>query len=251
MKFFPESALSQLEFDKVKTLLEEHCKTEYAKSKSQDLRIHTRKEFIELELQQSHEYKLLIEHSMYFPNEYVLNLAKELRLLGIAGGVLTGEQFMQVRKLAESMQNIFRWFDSDRQLAYPALVKVIGETYYEKVIMELIDDVLLENGEVKDTASEELARIRTTLYRRRTELRRLFDRIVQKLSKAGYTADIDEAFLNGRRVVAIVAEQKRQVKGILHGESDTRRTSFIEPGTTTSFPWKMKSGARYTASCSN
>jgi DNA mismatch repair protein MutS2 len=229
MKFFPESALTQLEFDKVKALLEEHCKTEYAKTKSQELRIHTRKEFIELELQQSHEYKLLIEHSMYFPNDYVLNLAKELRLLGIPGGMLTGEQFIQVRKLAESMQNIFRWFDNDRRLAYPALVKVIDETYYEKVIMELIDDVLLENGEVKDTASEELARIRTTLYRRRTELRRLFDKIVQKLSKAGYTADIDEAFLNGRRVVAIVAEQKRQVKGILHGESDTRRTSFIEP----------------------
>lgn len=229
MKFFPESALTQLEFDKVKALLEEHCKTEYAKNKSQELRIHTRKEFIELELRQSHEYKLLIEHSMYFPNDYVLNLAKELRLLGIPGGVLTGEQFMQVRKLAESMQNIFRWFDSDRRLAYPALVKVIEDTYYEKVIMELIDDVLLENGEVKDTASEDLARIRSTLYRRRTELRRLFDKIVQKLSKAGYTADIDEAFLNGRRVVAIVAEQKRQVKGILHGESDTRRTSFIEP----------------------
>jgi DNA mismatch repair protein MutS2 len=229
MKFFPESALSQLEFDKVKALLEEHCKTEYAKTKAQELRIHTRKEFIELELQQSHEYKLLIEHSMYFPNDYVLNLAKELRLLAIPGGVLTGEQFMQVRKLAESMQNIFRWFDNDRRLAYPALVKVIGETYYEKVIMELIDDVLLENGEVKDNASEDLARIRATLYRRRTELRRMFDKIVQKLSKAGYTADIDEAFLNGRRVVAIVAEQKRQVKGILHGESDTRRTSFIEP----------------------
>ena len=81
MKFFPESALSQLEFDKVKALLEEHCKTEYAKTKSQELRIHTRKEFIELELQQSHEYKLLIEHSMYFPNDYVLNLARELRLL--------------------------------------------------------------------------------------------------------------------------------------------------------------------------
>jgi DNA mismatch repair protein MutS2 len=159
----------------------------------------------------------------------VLNLSKELRLLGIPGGMLTGEQFMQIRKLAESMQNIFRWFDNDRRLAYPALVKVIEDTYYEKVIMELIDDVLHENGDVKDNASEDLARIRTSLYRRRTELRRLFDKIVQKLSKAGYTADIDEAFLNGRRVVAIVAEQKRQVKGILHGESDTRRTSFIEP----------------------
>jgi DNA mismatch repair protein MutS2 len=69
MKFFPESALVQLEFDKIKALLEAHCNTLYAKEKAQELRIHTRKEYIELELQQSYEYKLLIQHSMYFPND--------------------------------------------------------------------------------------------------------------------------------------------------------------------------------------
>jgi DNA mismatch repair protein MutS2 len=67
------------------------------------------------------------------------------------------------------------------------------------------------------------------LYRKRNELRRLFDKIVGKLNKQGYLAEIEESFMNGRRVVAVFAEQKRTVKGILHGESDSRRTSFIEP----------------------
>jgi DNA mismatch repair protein MutS2 len=67
------------------------------------------------------------------------------------------------------------------------------------------------------------------LYRKRNELRRLFDRIVSKLNKQGYLAEIEESFLNGRRVLAVYAEQKRTVKGILHGESDSRRTAFIEP----------------------
>ncbi|MBS1915243.1 MAG: DNA mismatch repair protein MutS [Bacteroidetes bacterium] len=229
MKFFPESALVQLEFDKVKALLTEHCRTEYAKSKAENLRIHTRKEFIELELQQSHEFKLLIQHSQYFPNDYVLNLSRELKLLSIPGATLSGEQFMQVRKLAENIGNIFRWFDNERRTAYPALAKAIAETYYEKTIIELIDDILDENGNVRDNASEALADIRMNLYRKRNELRRMFDRILSKLNKSGYVADIEEAFLNGRRVVAIFAEHKRQVKGILHGESDTRKTSFIEP----------------------
>lgn len=229
MKFFPGSALVQLEFDKVKALLVEHCKTMYAKEKAEDLRIHTRKEFIELELRQSHEYKLLVQHGQYFPNDHVLNLSRDLKLLGIPGAVLNGEQFMQVRKLADSMQSIFRWFDNERRLAYPALSKVIAETYYEKSILTMIDEVLDESGVVKDDASEELANIRMSLYRRRNELRRMFDRIVKNLGKQGYVADIEEAFLNGRRVVAVFAEQKRQVKGILHGESDTRKTAFIEP----------------------
>jgi DNA mismatch repair protein MutS2 len=93
----------------------------------------------------------------------------------------------------------------------------------------MIDDVLDESGNVKDNASDDLERIRTGLYRKRNELRRMFERVVAKLAKSGYTADIEESFSNGRRVVAVFSEYKRQVKGILHGESDSRRTAFIEP----------------------
>ncbi len=229
MKFFPESALVQLELDKVKALLHEHCKTEYAKDKAQNLRIHTGKEFIKLELQQSYEFKLLLEQNQYFPTDFVLNLSRELKLLSIPGAVLTQEQLMQIRKLADNMQNIFRWFDANRRLAYPALTNVIEGTYYEKIILELINDVLDDSGTVKDDASEELSNIRMNLYRKRNELRREFEKALKKLQKQGYVADIEESFLSGRRVVALFAEQKRQVKGILHGESETRRTVFIEP----------------------
>ena len=234
MRVFPESALVQLEFTKVKSLLAEHCKTEYGKEKADELIIHTRKDFISLELQQSHEYKLILQSGQYFPNDFALNISRELKLISIPGAVLSGEQFMQVRKLAESTQQVFRWFDAERKLAYPALVKVIEHTHYEKNIIKLIDDIMDENGVVRDNASEELARIRMSLYRKRGELRRTFDRILNKLNKSGYVADIEEAFLNGRRVVALYAEHKRQVKGILHGESDTRRTAYVEPEETIS-----------------
>jgi len=229
MRIFPESALAQLEFDKIKTLLAEHCNTEYARAKALDLRIHTRKDFIDLELRQAHEFKGLLSGGQYFPNDHSLNLARELKLLGIPGATLAGDQFLQIRRLADSMNSIFRWFDPERKTAYPSLAKVIAYTHYEKTIIQLIDEVLDESGVVRDNASEELANIRMSLFRKRSELRRLFDRILSKLAKSGYVADIEESFLNGRRVVAIYAEQKRQVKGILHGESDTRRTSFIEP----------------------
>jgi DNA mismatch repair protein MutS2 len=229
MRIFPESALVQLEFDKIKALLAGHCNTEYARARAEDLRIHTRREYIVLQLQQTHEFRQLMQSGQHFPNDYTLSLARELKLLGIPGAVLSGEQFLQVRRLAESMQSIFRWFDPERRTTYPALVKVIDPTHYEKGIITAIDEVLDESGTVRDNASEELATIRLSLFRRRNELRRVFDRIVSRLGKAGYVADIEESFLNGRRVVAIFAEHKRQVKGILHGESDTRRTSFVEP----------------------
>jgi DNA mismatch repair protein MutS2 len=229
MKLYPESAANQLEFDKVKALLKDHGKTEYAKNKADHLRIHTRKDFIDLELRQSHEFKMLVLQGQYFPGDFTLNIAKDIKLLGIAGATLTGEEFIQVRKLAESISNVFRWFDAERKLAYPAMTRVIEHTYYEKVIVEMIDDVLDDTGTVKDNASEDLQRIRMALYRKRNELRRTFDKVLAKLAKAGYSADIEESFSSGRRVVAVFSEHKRQVKGILHGESDSRKTAFIEP----------------------
>lgn len=233
MKYFPESALVQLEYEKVKTLLALHCRTELAKRKAEQLRLHTKKEFIITELQQSNEFKLLLLGNQHFPNEFTHNIVKELKLLGIPGAVLSGEQFLLIRRLAENTSNIFRWFDNERRSAYPALTRVINDSYYEKVIVEMIDEILDETGQVKDSASEALAEIRMSLYRKRNELRRVFDRIVSKMNKQGFLADIEESFLNGRRVLAVFAEQKRMIKGILHGESDSRRTSFIEPEETT------------------
>jgi DNA mismatch repair protein MutS2 len=229
MKLYPESASVQLEFDKVRSLLHEKCRFEYSKSKADDLRIHTRKEFIDRELKQSHEFRQLLQNGIYFPNDYILNLSKEIRLLQIEGAVLAGEQLVALRKLALTMESIFRWFDAERREAYPGLVEVIAGTYYEKAILKMIDDVIDETGTVKDNASDELSSIRMGLYRKRNELRKAFERIIGKLNKQGYLADIEESFMSGRRVVAVFAEQKRMVKGILHGESDSRRTAFIEP----------------------
>ena len=233
MKLFPESASQQLEFDKIKDLLVAHCRSEYARTKASELRIHTHLKFIQPQLLQTHEYKLLFQNHLYFPDDAVLNLSKELKLLNIESSVLSGEQFLQIKKLANAIQQIFRWFTPDRKIAYPSLALIIEETYFEKTIISLIDEILDEYGIVKDSASEKLASVRMSLYKKRAELKRVFDRIVSKLKKQGYLTDIEESFMNGRKVLAVFAEQKRMIKGILHGESDSRRTSFIEPEETT------------------
>ena len=229
MKLFPESAGIQLEFNKVKELLVNYCQADYARQKAAELRIHTRLDFVETDLRQSHEYRQLLANSIYFPNDHILNLSRELKLLSIPGSVLNAEELQLIRKLAESMEKLFRWFDAERREAFPALTKVISQTYYEKLIAELISEVLDEYGQIRDNASEDLRMIRMSLYKKRNELRRLFEKIVAKLNKQGYLAEIEESFMSGRRVLAVLAEQKRTVKGILHGESDSRKTAFVEP----------------------
>jgi DNA mismatch repair protein MutS2 len=233
MKFFPENTLQQLEFDKIKDLIIAHARNDYAKNRIQQLRIHTKKDFIEQDLFQTNEFKVILDSGVYFPNDFNHNINKELKLLSIPGAMLTGEQFLWIRKLSDNTAQIFRWFDVERREQNPYLSNIIAGSYFEKQIRLMIDEVLDEIGMVKDNASHELASIRMNLYRKRNELRRVFDRIVSKMNKLGYLADIEESFMNGRRVLAVFAEQKRMIKGILHSESDSRRTTFIEPEETT------------------
>ncbi len=225
MKLFPESAFVQLEFNKIRELLANYCETEMATIKANELRIHTKKEFVETELRQSHEYRQLVINGIYFPNDFIQNLSKELKLLSIPGAVLSSEELNHIRKLAAVIENIFRWFDNEKKVAYSGLLQIISNTYYEKAIPELINEVLDENSQVKDNASEDLKNIRIGLYRKRNELRRLFDKIVSKLNKQGYLAEIEESFMSGRRVLAVFAEQQRTVKGSLHGESANVRVN--------------------------
>ncbi len=229
MKLYPQSAEQQLEFSKIKEHLSSFCNTEYAKEKTAYLRIHTSKEIITLQLQQTFEYKLILEQKQLLPNNFSLNLNRCLKLLSIEGSILQAEDFKHIHQLAVNTEKLYRWFNAERILAYPALSKVIEGSYYEKSIIEMIDKIFDEAGNIKDDASDALQKIRQNLYRKRNELRRVFEKEVARLNKAGYSAEIDESFSNGRRVVAVFAEYKRQVKGILHGESDSRKTAFIEP----------------------
>ena len=228
MLLYPANAIESLEFNKVADLLLLKCRTDAARERVQNIRFHMRLEYIQKELLQVYEFKNILGTGDHFPNDFTRNISKELRLLQIAGGVLSGEQLLFCHQLALNMKDILNWFKKNNDL-FPALAALSEKIVYEKQINELISSVIDETGQIKDTASKELMSIRSELGKARHLARRTFEGVLRKLSKAGYLADIGESFYNGRRTAAVLAEYKRIVKGILHGESDTQKTVFIEP----------------------
>jgi DNA mismatch repair protein MutS2 len=229
LNIHPHNGAAQLEFEKILELLEVACNTQYAKEKAARLTPSIYGDEIKMQLLQTHQLKLLIDAGTNFPLQHTINVAKELKLLSLQGSSLVPEQWVMIRKLLSNTEHIFRWLDSEKRDLYPELAVLLGGVYYDKHISEEINKILDDAGIVRDSASKELQTIRTELYRKRSEQRHKFNRIVDKLRKLGYTTDTEEAFLNGRKVVAIFSEHKRQIKGIFMGESDTRKTSFIEP----------------------
>ncbi|MEZ5015685.1 MAG: DNA mismatch repair protein MutS [Flavipsychrobacter sp.] len=231
MLLYPAQALEALEFNKICTLLKEKCRTDSAKKSVEQIRFHTKLEYIEKELHEVKEFKSTLNQGERFPNDFTRNIESELKLLSIPRASLTGEQLLQFQKLALNTRDILVWFRKQEPF-YDYLRAIVANIIYEKEIAELITAVIDDTGAVRDNASRELMQIRANLSTKRAHLRKVYEGILRKLNKQGYLADISEGFLNGRRVVAIQAEHKRIVKGILHGESDSQRTVFIEPEST-------------------
>ncbi len=232
MQLYPANAAEALEFNKVCALLLQKCRTDAARDRVANIRIHTHKDHALRDLQQAQEFKNILLSGDHIPNDFTRNIHKELKLLSIPGGVLSGEQLLSVQQLAFTIRDILLWFKKNNDL-FPVLRALSDKVVYEKKITDIIGAVIDETGNVRDNASKELMSIRADLSRARSEVRKVFEGVLRKLSKAGYLADIGESFLNGRRTAAVLAEYKRIVKGILHGESDTQKTVFIEPEETT------------------
>ena len=94
-----------------------------------------------------------------------------------------------------------------------------------KAIMAVFD----EKGDIRPDASPELMRIRRETQQKIRELDTRFRQIIQEYRAKGWLSDTPESFRNHRRVLSVPAEHKRKIKGIIHDESDTGRTAFIEP----------------------
>ena len=233
MQLYPAHAAEALEFNKICLLLKQKCRTDAARERVENLRFHTKLEYVEQALLQTDEFKSVLKGSDYFPNDFTRNVEKELKLLGVRNAVLSGEQLIAFQQLAITIRDILLWVKRHNEL-FPNIRALTEKITYEKEIAVIVSSILDEMGNVKDNASKELMQIRSELSSFRQELRKQFESVIRKLNKAGYLADISEGFLNGRRVVAVLAEHKRIVKGILHGESESQKTVFIEPEETIS-----------------
>ncbi|HAD34716.1 MAG TPA: hypothetical protein DCF44_09520, partial [Chitinophagaceae bacterium] len=86
-----------------------------------------------------------------------------------------------------------------------------------------------KEGQVRDGASPALQQIRLALLENRKISDRIYRNHIQRLSKSGQLADIEESYINGRRVLAVLAEFKREIKGMIHDHSASGKITFIEP----------------------
>lgn len=229
MTFEPKDVFRKLEFDKILDLLQRECLTPMAAEELKNLSPSTDFQWVDLRLREVREFKLALEKNDRFPLAAFADIRPELKLLEIDGYTLQAESFRNIVIILLVVRDVFKYFGGQKKEIYPKLYDIVRPHSFDEGLIKAIYAVFDEKGDIRPDASPELVRIRREVSHKLRELDTRFRQVVQDYRSKGWLSDNPESFRNNRRVLSVPAEHKRKIRGIIHDESDTGRTVFIEP----------------------
>lgn len=190
-------------------------------------------------LLQTFEMKQMFERGDDVPEVSYNDLNNFLPSLKVEGSYGTPEEFHRLRSSLVSFGNVRDYYtrrtskDEGSPLIYPKLALLFGDLNAFPSLIKSIDRIIDKTGGVKDTASPELSDIRSRLSSMQGSIARAIQRILAKAVKEGIAdKDTSPTFRDGRMVIPVPAGNKRSLHGIVHDESATGKTVFIEPAET-------------------
>ena len=216
-----------LEFDKVKRLVAEYCFSDGGRSWCLQLTPSVEMTAMQQELLAVNEYVLSFEQ-IAIPGVQAEEVQIEIGRLKINNAVLESESLMKINSLCKGINHLIQFLQKQEEF-YPTLKSRLAHIEVDPTVSELIESILTPQGEVRSSASPELASIRRKMGTIRKEIERNFSSDLAKYRDAGMLDDTKETYINGRRVLAVPAEFKRRVKGTLFGTSNSGKLAYIEP----------------------
>jgi len=225
----PKDLFQKLEFDKILQILSEYCYGALGRRAVGEITPRTDVDWVRDRLKEVHEYATGLQQGERPPISAYENLNEELRYLEVPDYVLPLDGLQRIRNTLRLTAGLMAFFTPERQDGYPGLYQIVRTIPFDSGLQEAMDQVLDEEGEIRPDASPGLLRIRKGIISKQKELDRSFRQLVNTYRKHGWLTDNVESFRNGRRVLSVPAEHKRKIRGIIHDESTTGKTAFIEP----------------------
>ncbi len=222
-----EKSLKILEFSKVLQRLENYCAFSASAALVRALRPTNDLELALERLGRTTEARrLLSEH-----NEISIGGAHDIRPqvnLAERGGVLNGEELMDIKNTLVSARDLARTFEKFATV-FPRLASIAAALPPPPGLIEAISRVLSDKGEVMDSASEKLANLRRELKSAYDHLMTKLERLINDPHTAAMLQEPIVTIRNGRYVVPVRAEYKSKFKGLTQDASSSGSTFFIEP----------------------
>lgn len=230
---YPSNFENKIQFSEIRSLLKGYCLSQLGKDKVDAMGFSDNAERINTALKQTREFRRMQEEPDDFPLQFFFDMRESIKRIRIEGTHLEENEIFDLRRSLDTVAGIVRFLnrsDDDGNFDYPTLHDLTEGVLTFPDLIRRIDQILDKYGKIKDTASPRLAEIRSQLRKAEGSVSRTLYSILHAAQSEGLVdKDVTPTLRDGRLVVPIAPAMKRRIKGIVHDESSTGKTVFVEP----------------------
>ncbi len=243
---YPKTFEQKIGFDKIRVLLKERCLCTLGKEETDNISFSDDSDIINEWQQQTREFRRLKATNDDFPMQYFFDMRPAVARLRLEGTHIEEGELFDLRRSLETIYQIVKYLRGNQKnkddlseeddegilspTPYHALYRLTEEVITFPQLIRRIDAILDKYGKVKDTASPTLHEIRQELTKTEGSISRILNGILRRAQSEGHVEkDVTPAMRDGRLVIPVAPAMKKKIKGIVHDESATGKTIFIEP----------------------
>ena len=226
---YPENFESKIKFDKIRQLVKSYCLSDMGRELVDKMNFSSDSSYISEQLKETHEFMNILQVEDSFPGDHFRDARPFLQKIRVEGLFLEIAEMVALKLSLESLSAIVRFFKGKEE-RYPILSAKAGCIHLFPFVQQRLDTIVSKHGTIKDTASPELNDIRHRLQRKQAGISKRMQSLLQQAQSEGW-ADKESAIAirDGRMVIPVPSAYKRKINGIVHDESATGKTSYIEP----------------------
>lgn len=234
MKIYPKDFEHKLGFDDIRTALSKLCAFDHSRRLVEDMSCSNDFNTVSTALRRTSEMKFLLDESIEIPRPALFDIAPALNNIKVDGSYLNTESLMRLLRMLQAMKEVHSFYckidSSTEKYKYPYLADAFKEMALFPSIAADINRCIDKFGNVADNASPELLEIRRRMASASGAVSKAMRRAFDNARSQGLVdKDTAPAMRDGRMVIPVAAAHKRSLAGIIHDESATGKTVFIEP----------------------
>jgi DNA mismatch repair protein MutS2 len=226
---YPNSIEQKIGFSEIRHLLSQKCKCALGAEKIAALAFSTDAEAINRQLSQVIEMTTIFNEEKNFPTPSFSSIHDTLNSIRPEGTYLTANELHILRTSLTEIQEILLFFNKQNE-RFPYLAELAQPIEISKEITQTINRIVYANGNLKDNASPRLVEIRSEIAQKHRIINKIMSQKLTQARNEGWLEQDSELTLrDGRLVLPLNSTFKRKIQGIVHDESSTGKTSYVEP----------------------
>ena len=229
---YPQNFEQKTGFDKIRHLITEKCLSPLGEERVAEMGFSADFEVVSKRLEQTDDFIRSLHGDTEFPASYFFDVRYSLKRIRPEGTWLDERELFDLKRSLQTINDIVRFFKpmDDEEIKYPALTELAGDIFVFPQLIGKIDSILDKFGKVKDSASSTLSQIRREMTITMSGISRSLQSILRAAQSDGVVdKDVTPTMRDGRLMIPVAPAFKRKIKGIVHDESASGKTVFIEP----------------------